>query len=81
MVDVAQATGAMRRWDTLLRGRLQPRPHTRVGAVCLFRSGSFGEGAGERWRIETTVIVNPHAADPVPDWVVDQLQLHRATDS
>jgi hypothetical protein len=74
MIDVGRAPGGLKNWIPLIERRLQPKLHTRVGAVCLFSPRYIvGRGPGE-WRVETRVIVNGHAKHPLPAWVAPALE-------
>jgi hypothetical protein len=68
MLQTSGAAGAWRKWEPILRRRLQPTMHTRVSAVCLFQGGQVLTERGETIRRETKLIVNPYAALPIPDW-------------
>jgi hypothetical protein len=74
MVQVSHAPGAFRSWEPILRRRLQPNLHTRVSAICLFRSGLGPSPGGEAWIPRTKLILNTHAKHPLPDWIAQQLQ-------
>jgi hypothetical protein len=74
MFDVNSNASAFRGWPPLLESRLQPRLHTRVGAICMFHSGSSLTSAGEGIITETRVLTNSHAAIAVPQWLTAQLE-------
>jgi hypothetical protein len=74
MIDMGQAPGGTRAWDPLIRRRLQPTLHTRVGAVGLFMSGIHGTEAGEAWIPEVVLIENSHARLPLPSWLLSRLE-------
>jgi hypothetical protein len=74
MFDVNSNASAIRDWPPLLESRFQPTLHTRVGAICVFHSGSKWTPAGEGIATETKVLTNPHAAIKVPPWLMKQLE-------
>jgi hypothetical protein len=73
MIQASGATGAFKRWEPMLRRRLQPRLHTRVSGICLFQSGMVPTAVGEAWRPETRTLVNTNAPLQLPAWVVTNL--------
>jgi hypothetical protein len=73
MVQVSRARGGIRSWEPILKRRFQPDIHTRVSAVCLFRSGHEPTPAGEAWIPKMTLIQNPHARRQLPPWIADTL--------
>ena len=76
MLDISNCPGSFKSWVPLILRRFQPRILTRVGAVCLFRSGQETGARGlETVRYETAIIKNPHSAIAVPTWIFDQLYL------
>jgi hypothetical protein len=84
MVQMAWAPGGIRSWEPSIIRRFQPTIHTRVSAICLFRSGHEGTPDGAAWIHETKLIVNPHAYHPLPAWITDVLskvQRHAAGQS
>ena len=74
MVGVSRAPGAFGGWKPLLERRMQPGQHTRVSAVVLFESGLYPLPDGEGWVARTNVIANPHALNPAPAWLLEQLE-------
>jgi hypothetical protein len=73
MVQMSRAPGGIKSWEPILRRRFQPNLHTRVSAVCLFRSGHELTPDGEAWIPKAKVILNPHARLPLPSWITDGL--------
>lgn len=73
MVQMSRAPGGIKSWEPILRQRFQPNLHTRVSAVCLFRSGHQPTPDGEAWIPETRLISNPQAHFPLPAWITDAL--------
>jgi len=73
LVDVNRAPSALSTWEALLCRRLQPSIHTRVSAVCLFMGGIIPTPGGEATEIEVKVIVNNHAKNPAPRWIIENL--------
>ncbi len=73
MIDLAGALGGFESWDPLLRRRFQPKVHTRVGGVCLFMTAQYLTDSGSVYLTETKLLINPHAALPLPSWATDAL--------
>jgi hypothetical protein len=73
MVGVGQAPGAMKTWEPALRRRFQPQIHTRVSGVCLWLGGIFTTAKGAAQLFETSLILNPHARIPLPNWISETL--------
>jgi hypothetical protein len=80
MVDMKNAHSGMKRWDLLIRRRLQPDVHTRVGAVCLFTSGLELGRTGVQLLFDFKTIENPHATQPLPQWILDEIRKMAAAD-
>lgn len=81
MIQVSGAVGAMRAWRAIIANRFQPSMHTRVSAVCLFRSSIRSSEAGDYWLPECQIILNPHARVPLAAWIVNQLERFPARDN
>lgn len=77
MIDMYAALGGVKAWEPLIRRRLQPNQHTRVGAVCLFFSTYQWTEGGENWVPETVIIENPFARLPLPEWLIARLASFR----
>jgi hypothetical protein len=75
MVEMSRAPGGIKVWAPILKRRFQPNLHTRVGAACLFRSGHEPTPDGEAWIPEIKLIHNPHAAFPLPPWIIQALSM------
>jgi hypothetical protein len=73
MIQTSEAAGAMKAWRGLIEPRYQPAIHTRVSAVCLFSSGQWPGDAGEEWRAQARLIINPYGRHPLPRWLLHQL--------
>jgi hypothetical protein len=56
-------------WRPLILRRFQPGIHTRIGGVCLFDGGMVPSGTKTGWEIQAHLILNPHAASPLPPWI------------
>lgn len=56
-------------WRPLILRRFQPGIHTRIGGVCLFDGGMVTSGTKTGWEIQAHLILNPHAASPLPSWI------------
>ena len=74
MIQTSGAVGAMKAWRGLIQKRFQPGIHTRISAVCIFRSGKYASDAGYTWGVECKLIPNPHARNPLPSWIVSQFE-------
>jgi hypothetical protein len=70
VLHVSGAVGDMKAWEPLVRQRLRPNLHTRVSAVVLIESGMTWTEHGEAWAHHAAVIVNEHAAIPLPAWAL-----------
>jgi hypothetical protein len=71
MVQMSRTPGGIESWEPVLKCRFQPTLHTRVSAACLFRSGHELTPDGEAWVPEIKLIPNPHAALPLPPWMIE----------
>ena len=49
--------------------RFQSAIHTRICGVCLFDGGMVPSGTTTGWEIQAHLILNPHAASPLPFWI------------
>jgi hypothetical protein len=56
-------------WRPLILRRFQPTVHTRIGGVCLFDGGMVPSGTKTGWEIQAHLVLNPHAASPLPSWI------------
>ena len=74
MLDVAQASGAMKAWEPLLRRQFQLSIHTKVGGVCLFSGALHFLPEGVASVVWTQVVLNQHATHPAPEWLVRSLE-------
>jgi hypothetical protein len=70
---IREPTG-MDAWPPLLRRRLQPHVHTRVGGVCLFHDASMMSDEGLRRVLKAKFVPNIHASHPLPEWITATLQ-------
>jgi hypothetical protein len=73
MVNVGNATGAFTSWEPLLLRRFQPHIHTRVSGVCLFAGSNMLTLDGMASHTQTKLLLNPHAATRLPEWIVEAL--------
>ena len=80
MIQVSGAVGAMKVWRPIIENRFRPTMHTRVSAVCLFRSSIIPADAGESWEPECQIILNPYARAPLAGWIISQLERFPARD-
>lgn len=69
MMGISRVPGAFKTWEPLLTRRFQPKMHTRVSAVCLFGGALLATPDGEAWLPQTKLIMNRHAALPLPGWI------------
>lgn len=74
MIQVSEAVGAMRAWQGIVQRRFNAGVHTRVSAVCLFRSSVQSSESGDHWVPECKVILNPRARVPLANWITEQLE-------
>jgi hypothetical protein len=63
-------------WEPLLKRRLQPDLHTRVSGICLWGAGFVLTTGGNAWLPRTRLLVNRHAKQALPDWIVEALRKH-----
>lgn len=74
MMDMKATRSGMQSWVSLLRRRLQPNLHTRVGGVCLFAK-SFELGSPSvQLLFDLSTIENPHAHQTLPGWIIEGLR-------
>ncbi len=74
MIQVSQAVGAMRAWQGIIQRRFNAGMHTRVSAVCLFRSSIQSSESSGHWVPECKVILNSRARVRLANWIVNQLE-------
>jgi hypothetical protein len=77
MISVGSAPGALREWPDILQRQLALGLYDNVSAVCLFDQGFSLVEAGYSWTAETVLIPNPRATQPLPAWLVEQLESWR----
>lgn len=80
MMDMMGARSGMKTWGLLLRRRLQPDVHTRVGGICLFAKGLELGRTSLQLLFDFTTVENPHATQPLPRWVLDEIRQMAAVD-
>ena len=68
---IGRQVGGRGEWQGLIERRLQPNLNTRISAVVLFQTGLSAEGP----ETASSLILNRHARNPVPDSVVSILQV------
>jgi len=51
------------------RRRFQPTINTRVSALCLFASSQTQTPQGAASLTQVKLLINPHARNPLPDWI------------
>ncbi|MGA7750924.1 MAG: hypothetical protein WCA63_12365 [Gallionella sp.] len=81
MMDMADSRSGMRGWNLLLRRRLQSNVHTRVGGICLFSNALELGSTHLHMLFEFLTVDNPHAAQPLPPWILEELQKLEAIDN
>jgi hypothetical protein len=81
MMDMADAHIGMQNWGLLLRRRLQPNIHTRVGGICLFTNALELGTTGLHTLFEFSTIENRHAVQPLPVWILEELRKLAAIDN
>ena len=81
MMDMSAACLGMRAWITLLRRRLQPNLHTRVGGLCLFTKGTEPGHSSLHLLFEIATISNPYTPQPLPSWIWETLSARAIEDN
>jgi hypothetical protein len=81
MIDMSAAQIGVRGWVPLLRRRLQPNIHTRVGGLCLFTKGTELGHSSPQLLFEIATIANPHAPQPLPSWIWETLSARAIADN
>jgi hypothetical protein len=74
MFDMTANASGMAAWRPLLVRRLQPKQHTRVGAVCLFTGNYMLGPQGLGWFPDASFLRNAYACHMVPDWIAKRLE-------
>jgi len=69
MISGPSSASELRVWGPLILRRFQPNILTRIGGVCLFEGGMVPSGKKTSWEIEAHLVLNPHAASPLPPWI------------
>jgi len=69
MIDAALVPSAFTSWEPLLEPLFQPDLNNSVSAVCLFHYAVMVAVDGVGWRPLTKLVINPHAAHPLPAWI------------
>lgn len=80
MMDMMGTRSGMQGWDLLLRRRLQPNVHTRVGGLCLFTKGIELGPTHVQLLFDIVTIENRHAAQPLPRWILEGFRQLAAVD-
>jgi hypothetical protein len=73
MIAGPSSESELRVWRPLILRRFQPRIHTRISGVCLFEGGMVPSGNKTSWEIQAHLILNPHAASPLPSWIEETI--------
>jgi len=81
MMDLTKSPTGMKYWKSLLLWRFQPSIHTRVGGVCLFSSGLELGRTGLHLLFDLVTVENPHARQPLPRWIFEEIQLMAASEN
>jgi hypothetical protein len=75
MVDVCRQPSAFKSWPNLVPHRFSPEQHTRVGGVLLFHCAIMPTPDGTvDWQSMVSLIPNPHAYTPLPQWLVGAIE-------
>jgi hypothetical protein len=74
MVEVAGASGALKKWPDALSNELALGLYDAVSGICLFQRGQVATNDGEALETEHVTIVNPSPAHPLPAWLERQLR-------
>lgn len=69
MISGPSSASELRVWGPLILRRFQPNILTRIGGVCLFEGGIVPSGKKIGWEIQAHLVLNPHAASPLPPWI------------
>jgi hypothetical protein len=69
MVHMGNAPGGFRSWEPIIRRRLHPAQHTRIGGVCLYSAGTLLTERGFAVLSETKFLTNHHAKVPLAPWI------------
>jgi hypothetical protein len=81
MMDMTDAHVGMQGWVRLLRRRLQPNVHTRVGGICLFAKALELGAAGLHILFEFATVENSNAGQSLPPWILEDLRKLAAMDN
>jgi len=69
MVDMSNAPGGFSSWEPIIRRRLHPAQHTRIGGVCLFSAGTLLTERGFAVLSQTKFLTHHHAKAPLAPWI------------
>jgi hypothetical protein len=69
MISEPSSESELSVWRPLILRRFQSAIHTRICGVCLFDGGMVPSGTTTGWEIQAHLILNPHAASPLPFWI------------
>jgi hypothetical protein len=78
MVNVNSQPTAFEYWSTRIPERFNSGAHTRVAGVILFMYATQATDHGLAWLPHVKLISNPHAAVPLPSWIVEEIATTRA---
>jgi hypothetical protein len=78
MVNVNSQPTAFESWSTRIPERFNGGAHTRVAGVVLFMHATQPTDHGWAWLPYLKLIQNPHAAVPLPSWIVEEIEATRA---
>ncbi len=73
MVNVNSQPSAFESWSKRVPERFEGDQHTRVAGVLLFMHATTLSDRGLVWVPHVRLIPNPHAAVPLPSWIVDRV--------
>jgi hypothetical protein len=74
MMDMKATRSGIKSWVSLLRRRLQPDLHTRVGGICLFARGIELAPPSFQLLFDFATIENPHAHQTLPRWIFEEFR-------
>ena len=81
MMDMKATRSGIQSWVSLLRRRLQPNLHTRVGGVCLFAKGIELAPPSFQLLFDFATIDNPHAHQTLPRWILEEFRKMAITEN
>ncbi len=74
MLDLTGVPGGPKAWAPLIKRRFQPKLNNRVSGVCMFHAGYELRSQWQTLVRRATLLVNPYATFPLPEWVSEALR-------